>query len=220
MSFGEKLDYISMRSLLQLAQLPLVSYMSATRSLPAPNLVDKVYKTTLEVGNELAQNFYRQLDDKSTTLEQQQQLAGVLSESGILLLGQRYASMHMQDQSWLPMFALFSEDHANTRGSSTNHAWDISVWTDVENKQPEVTYKVQVKNSSRALEHDDMSYESSNGLCLLVVQDMLNLGYVDKNRFTCTKIISECFHEQTVGTPSVTERLDMRTSLMLDAFDA
>lgn len=207
----------TVRALLHLAQLPNTQHLALTNAIPPVRKAEGAYQQTVKVMHSLTPAFQRQRQNSARHSDVAFQ-AGTFAEASVLLLGQRHALREMGDQSWFPMMAWHSQDHANTHGTTINRGWDVSVYTDIDGVE-NPTYRIQVKSSDQATTHHERHAQTIPGISFIVLRDALSLSKTDRQHFSVTKVIAELACEAEGNDPRVTERLDARTNLLLDALD-
>ncbi len=201
-----------------ITQLPHYEWMATKRKLSAPDVVDSVYKNLALVGIEQSKTLDNLYEESRkfgcfTPLVQEDisGLHGQLAETSVLLLLQRYAANHMQDQSFLPIPSLIREEQNHVRDVNPN--WDISIYNHLAPSLPvTLPYKVQVK-ASDFLEHDTYAPD------IQVVHVKSDLRLDDDEFLKTHTIVREVWQELTNENASISARLDDRTYLLLEQLD-
>jgi len=193
---------------LGIAQFPINGCLALTNEMPPFRSIKIAYRDTAISAHETAIDFTH---SKYQSHSEAAVLIGNISETAVLLLGQRYAIRHIGDNSWLPVMSKFSEDKANGPGTTTSRAWDITLLTNL-NGTPEASAFLQVKSSNRHFEHKLIDDYSDN-ITLINFNPMLRLH--EDSGLSQIQTINDIIKEMH-GNSRASEILDMRTELLLD----
>lgn len=194
---------------MRMAQLPNYASILATSELPGTAIAQRVLDNTVDVAMKMKRGIDQHIINKQRGIAKLS-LFGVLAEADVLCLGQRYAIREHADRSWFPLLAKHEDDHHGWSHNYKHDAWDISVYTHL-GSAPELSYRVQVKSSTLALQRDRQKYEDA-GVDVICVNPDLKLR---KERNTVLRI-AEDFNQERLGDPFAASRLDIRTDKMLD----
>lgn len=115
------------------SQLPAMSRLCFQGTLPDQSTATLTYHRLLETGYTVFEHRHQAATENPEVIKSLEwsEVVGLIAEIAVLSLGQRYALRSgITPETWFPMPASYSQDMLlNRRGSSINHAWDISVLT-------------------------------------------------------------------------------------------
>lgn len=210
-----KLNSDSAAARTQLAHENVYRWISLLHNLPPQKVVEQTYLNILDLGSDFLTR--QQIKDTSARdMEDSQSLRGSFSELSVLALLHRFALRQMDDQSWLAVPALITENCGTRSYIFNSYKWDISVLTQPDNSQPpERTYEIQVKSSVKQYGNERKSYNKN--LTLVHISPDLALA-VDGPQVSNTRnsILQECFSELLNDDQEATARLDERTEKLLE----
>ncbi len=193
--------------------IPARAYMGSEKRLP-PNdgsIFRNIYQTLVEEMVRL-RDAYRKVDyrpDKAL-------LIGQLGELTVLSLLTRFEVQNINDQSYCALPSLFTEDRQLNLSLNSFGPWDISIYTHMGEKEPRLTYRLQVKNqceaSTREEGYTDLSW----------VDLRRDLALYSSESHVDTKIAEDMATEFYFNNANhqVTRRLNIRTEKLLDVIDA
>lgn len=213
--YSTKLNSDSAAASMQLAHENVYRWLNLLHTLPPQKVVEQTYLNILDLGSDFLTR--QQLKDTNARdREESQSLRGSLSELSVLALLHRFALRQMDDQSWLAVPALTTENCGTRSYSLDSYKWDISVLTQADNSQPpERTYEIQVKSSDKQYGKDRVTYNKD--LTLVHISPDLALA-VDGPQVSNTRngILQECLSELLNDDQEATARLDERTEKLLE----
>lgn len=187
-----------------------------SEKLPNLKVAQATHKLYLQQARRLAQTRQLMLETKQYGFAQD--ALGKMGELAVLALCQRFAIREVGPESWFPYHASLFEDNANIANNAKyNHAWDISIYTDVEQGDPQLDYRLQVKSTLNARENRP----DAPGISRVHIKPDL-LTDIDKTApDTIVHILGQCEAELTSRNPNivVSARLDSQTERLLDIID-
>jgi hypothetical protein len=190
-----------------MAYLPVHALMALDGSLPTQAVSEKTYLQTVEAGY-LAS---KEVVSSETDRYQKGRLSGLIGELSVLGLLQREAVRG--DGSWYPFPAHISQDKRNRHGSTSNHAWDVSVYYS-ENGQTLLGPKIQVKSTFDSfVEHQGNMTDCDRNIAMVCVDPDLRLD--EYERWINTNIAKELHVELGDYSSSIiSQRLESRKDLL------
>lgn len=187
-----------------------------SRKLPGPKAAQSIQKLYLHQARRLAETRQLMLETKQYGFAQD--ALGKMSELAVLALCQRFAIREVGPESWFPYQASLFEDNANIANNAKyNHAWDISIYTDLEQGHPQLDYRVQVKSTRNAR---DVRPDAIGISRVHIKPDLLT--DIDKTApDTIVHILGQCEAELSSRRPNLvaSARLDRQTERLLDIID-
>lgn len=200
---------IKAEATINLAQLPIMAHLAMFKRLPSVSITEKAYRATVSSSIWAAECLIKRLC--SSKLEADK-LVGVVTEAAVLVLGQRYAIRSHDDGSWLPTSSLYSEDRANMHRTTTNRAWDMTVWTEFDDGDPGYGDRVKIKSSPYS--GKDSGYTGhEDWITLLHFNPDLRLD-TDTGLSQVATIVGAM--QELEGASSASANLEERTERMLD----
>ena len=191
------------------AHLPIHGLMVLHDELPPTELAKNVYQKTISIANLLLQ---KQCELRALNPDYiDSNIKGTLGELAVLSLLERIATKDIGSETWFPLIAHVGQDRKNRPGSTVNHGWDISVFSDI-NGIDEVENKLQVK----CAHHMDIDRINEDGITLIEIDPDLRLLNTEGN--IANIIIRECYQEIFIPNSSliISKNLDDRSELLLD----
>lgn len=201
---------IRARALLRLPQLPIYDAIYRQGELPNQERAASVYRKLIDGAEGMIDAQQERGRDKSRTVTD---LTGIMGETAVLLLAQRYALREIGAESWFPATSLYSEDKGLSADCAGTLPWDVSIFTRISRKDPiDKSYRIQVKNGVDEL-------QSTDDVAVVHVYPDLALRE-DENR-TSALIIRSCMLEfrNPENCERITRDLDARTGQLLDIVD-
>ncbi len=180
-----------------------------------PQVTEKAYDKTVTIGYKLTKAYfsgnYVSEDEKSS-------MSGMIGEIAVLALLQRFAIREIGSNTFSPILSMLREDRRNNHGSTINHGWDISVFTQLGRAKPILNYRVQVKT----FEQDQSTKPKIDEARISRVVINPDLQVRPGDRYVACNIVNECFRELTDrwAPDTLTDRLDDRTTSLLEYIDA
>ena len=217
---NDPLMYYGLRSKFRLAQLGLFQSVAAGNQLPTRKNVLSAYAKMVDVGHDGLSNPKAELHtwDEDNALP----LVGTTTEIAVGILAMREAKKIDSDipmnspVTWLPLQSTFRQDHGNSCLEARPNAWDLSIWTELNESGPEISYKVQIK-TNKATARGTVP-DSPDIVALNVLPDLaLRYNETSIGRI----IIMNAFHELNNPTQydRITNDLNFRGTKLLDALD-
>lgn len=209
------IDHVTARAQVQSVHLPVQALLVLEDRLPPRPLAEKVYQRTVNIGYSLALE-HRANVHGANRIELNDML-GVTGELAVLSLLERVSLRAIGTESWFPLLSLASEDHRNKHGSSLNHGWDISIFTDREDS-PITDYRIQVKASNG--KPPSLVRPDETGISLVSIHPDLKIK-PDEYHIP-SRVIEECFTELNDPAHSAlaSANLDERTEKLLEKIDS
>lgn len=211
-SSGQQMNGHQAKALLHLAQLGNNAIIVSTAKLPDPHKAAKAYESTLDASLQIRQDYLTAVNRNDRNLAAG--LSGAIGEAAVLLLGQRYAIWSgINSSTWFMMLSWFNQDRRTSRGSPVNRSWDINGYSD-HGEGIKTDYRIQVKSTDYLRRIDDA--DPASGITTISVRPDLQLR--GERRLHVDYIIAECLGDYE-GMEQASQRLDARTSLLLDKLD-
>lgn len=177
---------------------------------PSKKVVGESYEKLLNTAEKsiVALNHYS--SDYENGANETARMLGNIAEIDTLLIAQRHGLLVHTDNSWLAVPSLRSQDVVNNRFSEFRSAWDVSIFTYLE-ETPTLTYKIQVKAHKNVAGGEGRPYEPD--ISVINVANDLSLN----SQMPIGLISAECYREfYKIPDYNDSENLDERTGLFLD----
>ncbi len=139
---------------------------------------------------------------------------GILGEVAVLGLAQRFSVKHGLTDCWQASSSLIGDDRGKVRRGAIRDGWDIDVWSKLDDRLPELSYRVRVKSSNYLVK----SYREG----IQVVSISPDLALADNEQTLLgLRIVQELNNEQSgAGSRNRISRvLNRRTEKLLDALE-
>ena len=135
------------RAAIQSALIPVYAWMTLCGQLPPTKsqVTEKAHGDTITIGYQLTKAYS---SGKYVSEDEKPYMSGMISEVAILALLQRFAIREVGGNTFSPILSTLREDRRNNSGSTVNHGWDISVFTQLEEANPIFSTKSRSKHQS------------------------------------------------------------------------
>lgn len=199
------------RASLRLASFGMMRWFVCGDMIPPRKEIETAYELTARAAQLNADYFLERWGDDYI----EPRLAGNLSEAHIQMLDLR-SELENGTGDRVSLFSFYSQSHANHPGSHNVGRWDISIYDRQDAEQPPaLDYRIQVRTRKNG-QGNGVIYDRSKVATVHAIDDLRLPG----EALRVTTITGECFAEVNgTATSAITDRLDMRGSLLLDALD-
>ncbi len=196
-----------LRATTRLAQIPIYRSLLGNPKFPeAKTVIQAQYLMLDAAGIAVNHDAYEQQEPS----RKRHVKVGMMSETAVLLLLNRFAILSELPQDWLPVSSFLAEDLGPSAGTA---GWDISIYLPSRKGRPELGYKVQVKSSLHATQ------TCAKDIAMVIVSH--GLTTTNEVSTTSAQIIKECRRAERRDSPPkvLLRNIGERTDKLLTILD-